>query len=58
MKNEEITPKNEGLVPDNQKEQAYFEQRALKALELVDDIVLKNYLCKLQSMNPVEQKVF
>ena len=56
MKDEEITPKNEGLVPDNQKEQAYFEQRALKALELVDDIVLKNYLCKLQSMNPVEHK--
>ena len=56
MKNEEITAKNGDFVPDNQKEQAFYEERALKALELVDDIVLKNYLCKLQSMKPVEHK--
>lgn len=56
MKNEEITAKNGYIVPDNQKEQAFYEQQALKALELVDDIVLKNYLCKLQDMNPVKHK--
>ena len=37
-----------------QKELEIYESKAEKALEVVDDIVLKNYLCKLQSMKLVQ----